>query len=74
MSVNCPAPILIIKDPHKIENREVDYYRYACCIDGSDKSYKSIDLICDIKKPNDHITVIICEQSNIDVSKIAESV
>ena len=74
MSMNCPTPILIIKDPHSLQNREVDYYRYACCVDGSRKSLQCIETICDMKKPGDHITVIICEQSNIDSDKIAETV
>lgn len=74
MSINCPTPILIIKDPHSLQNREVDYYRYACCVDGSRKSLKAIDTICDMMKPKDHLTVIICEQSNIDSTKVAETV
>ena len=61
MSINCPTPILIIKDPHRLKDREVDFYRYACCVDGSRKSLKAIDTICDMMKPNDHLTVIIRE-------------
>ena len=65
MSVNAPIPTLIIKDPHTRESKP-NGYRYAVCVDGSQESLKALHMACNLHSGQDHITVIICEQDNID--------
>jgi len=66
LSVNSTNPILIIKDPKLRSESPEGVYRFAVCIDGSDRSMEGLSLICKLKAPKDKITVIICEQDNID--------
>ena len=47
MSINCPKPIIVIKDPHKRQERP-NGYSLAVCVDGSDNSIRALNLLCDI--------------------------
>ena len=73
MAIQCNKPILVIKDPHKRSERP-NGYRLAVCVDGSSHSLKALDMICDLCGENDKISIIICEQSNIDVKKVTGTV
>ena len=46
----------------------------AACVDGSKKSLKALDMICDIRSPEDTISIITCEQANIDTVKVKDIV
>jgi len=65
LSIESHVPVLIIKDPHSRADRP-NGYRFAVCIDGSRKSLKALELICNIMSSKDKISVITCEQANID--------
>ena len=73
MSINCPKPIMVIKDPHKRAERP-NGYSLAVCVDGSDHSIRALNLLCDICGEHDKIVVIVCEQSNIDIKKVTDSI
>ena len=73
MGINCPKPVMVIKDPHKRAERP-NGYQLAVCVDGSDHSIRALNLLCDICGPSDKIVIIIAEQSNIDVKKVTDSV
>lgn len=73
LSVESAGPVMIIKDPKTRKDRP-DGYTHAICTDGSRKSMEALALLCKIKHPNDKIYVIICEQENIDSTKIKENV
>mmetsp|Transcript_5537 Transcript_5537/g.9448 ORF Transcript_5537/g.9448 Transcript_5537/m.9448 type:complete len:188 (-) Transcript_5537:96-659(-) len=67
LSVETCRPVFIVKDPHVAKDRP-DGFRYAACVDGSKKSLDALKMICDLKRPIDKITVITCEQANIDTA------
>lgn len=73
LSIEAVAPILIIKDPHNRKDRP-NGFRFCACVDGSEKSLKALKMICDVKSPGDKITVIICEQANLDTGKVCDIV
>ena len=43
-------------------------------MDGSKKSMETLEYIRRIRSPEDKVTVIICEQGNIDATKVRETV
>ncbi len=61
LSVNSVNPVLIVKDPKLRTESPEGVYRFAVCIDGSERSMDALSLICRLKSPTDKITVIICE-------------
>jgi len=67
LAIESAAPTLIIKDPKTRDDRP-DGYRFGACIDGSDQSKESLEFIKRVRGPGDKITVIICEQENIDAN------
>jgi hypothetical protein len=73
MAVNAPVPVLIIKDAHT-RDQKPDGYRYAVCCDGSDQSLKALHMACKLHSKKDHISVLICEQDNIDSKLVKEEV
>lgn len=73
MAVYATVPIMIIKDPHSREEKP-NGYRFACCVDGSEQSLKALHQACKFHSKKDHITVIICEQDNINSKIVKEEV
>ena len=73
MAIASSAPILIIKDPKTRDDRP-DGYRFAACIDGSDQSNECLEFIRRVRGPGDKITIIICEQENIEANAVRETV
>lgn len=61
LTTGSTCPTLIIKDPVSLADTPENLYRYACCIDGSEKSMKALGLICTVKHKTDPISIIICE-------------
>jgi nucleotide-binding universal stress UspA family protein len=70
LSVETFKPVLIIKDPKSLEEHHKSGLRFAACVDGSRKSLAALEMICEMKSTHDKITVIICEQPNIDSAKV----
>ena len=73
LSINATKPVLIIKDPHT-RDQKPNGYRYAVCCDGSQQSLDALHMACKLHSEKDHITVLICEQDNIDSSLVKEEV
>lgn len=73
LSVEAVTPILIVKDAFTRKDR-ANGFRFCACVDGSAKSLKALNMICNIKSPGDKITVIICEQANLDTGKVCDIV
>ncbi len=73
LPVESYKPVLSGKDPHQRKDRP-DGYRMAACVDGSKKSLNALKMICDMRSGNDRISVITCEQPNIDTQKVKDIV
>lgn len=73
LSLETHKPVLIIKDP-KVQQERPKGYRFAVCIDGSNKSLGALRLACEMKMAEDKISVVTCEQANIDTAKIVATV
>ena len=73
LSVHSVAPVIIIKEPLSRKERP-EGFSFASCCDGSWSSTKSLELLCNMRGPADKIHIIICEQHNIDTSKIRQNV
>jgi nucleotide-binding universal stress UspA family protein len=67
MALNSHTPTMIVKKSIKSDERP-NGYNLGICIDGSVKSMKALELLCQLRSPKDKIEVLICEQSNIDTS------
>lgn len=73
LSIEAVTPIMIVKEVHNKKDRP-NGFRFCACVDGSAKSLKALRMICDIKSKQDKITVIICEQENLDTQKVCDTV
>jgi len=73
MALNCPTPMLLIKEYFTDETRP-NGIMMACCIDGSKKSLESLALMVQMRHAKDKIYIIICEQQNIHSSLVKSQV
>ena len=73
MSINSSTPTMIIKQPIDRKERP-DGFSFVICSDGSQKSYQALDLLCRMRHPHDKVTVIICEQHNLDTDQIKRKI
>lgn len=68
LSTRSEAPVMIIKDPKTRKDRGA--FVFAVCVDGSIASLNCLDLLIKFRHSDDKVYVIICEQQNIDASKV----
>lgn len=73
MSINSTTPTLIVKQPLDRKERP-NGFSFVICSDGSHKSFKCLDLLCRMRHENDRVTVIICEQHNLDTDQIKRKI
>ena len=71
MAIQCPGPIMIIKRPVNRYEHPAGY-TMAGLSDGSKSSLKGVELMCTLAQKGDKITVITCQQENIDTDKISQ--
>ena len=73
MSLNATTPTMIIKSPVD-RKQKPNGFSFLVCSDGSKKSLEALNLICRMRQSNDKITVIICEQKNLQASMIKRQI
>ena len=65
MGLNSTVPVFILKNPIERKNKENEAFRFAAAIDGSSFSMKAITYMAKMKRKQDKIDIVVCEQSNI---------
>ena len=73
MALNCPNPIVIIKDPIVRADKKEGWYRFAVCYDGSEKARNALKVVLGMMSPNDKVVIITCKEANIKLEAIESS-
>mmetsp|Transcript_27218 Transcript_27218/g.24107 ORF Transcript_27218/g.24107 Transcript_27218/m.24107 type:complete len:291 (-) Transcript_27218:38-910(-) len=65
------CPLLVIKNEELRKDKEGNGYRFVVCMDGREKSYKSLDTTIKLMdKENDEVIILTVTRSMIDCDKI----
>ena len=70
MGLHATVPVFILKDPIKRKDKKNEAFRFAACCDGSEQSLRALIYIAKMKRKQDSVQVITCEQANLDANVV----
>lgn len=70
MSLNAPAPIVLVKKPNNRKAKKTGGYRWCICTDGSDKSIKAFDKMVGLWREGDTCVFLHVDDGRMKVADI----